>query len=127
MSLRVGIIGAGQAGERHTVGFSAVPGADVVGIADVVEARATDLAGRFGTKSYTDWRRLLADGLDILVVSLPHNLHVAPAEAAAASGVHVLMEKPIATTLAHGERIVAAMWMVGVVERSGHDVLLVVP
>jgi predicted dehydrogenase len=114
MSLRVGIIGAGQAGERHTIGFAAAPDAAVVGIADVVEARATDLAERFGTKSYTDWRRLLDDGLDILVVSLPHNLHVAPAEAAAASGVHVLMEKPIATTLADGERIVAACQAGGV-------------
>ena len=45
-------------------------------------------------------------GLDILVVSLPHNLHVAPTEAAAERGVHVLMEKPIATTLVDAEHIV---------------------
>ena len=49
---------------------------------------------------------MLESGLDILVVSLPHNLHVAPTEAAAERGVHVLMEKPLATTLADAERIV---------------------
>jgi predicted dehydrogenase len=49
MSPKIGITGAGQAGERHTVGFAAAPGADVIGIADVVGARATDLAERFGT------------------------------------------------------------------------------
>ena len=108
MSLRVGIIGAGQAGERHVIGFAAIAGATIVGIADVVEARATALAERCGARVFTDWRHMLDHGLDILVVSLPHHLHLAPAEAAAAQGVHVLMEKPIATTLADGERIVTA-------------------
>jgi predicted dehydrogenase len=108
LSLRVGIIGAGQAGERHAVAFTAAAGVAVVGIADVIEARGTALAKRFGATPFTDWRHMLDSGLDILVVSLPHNLHVAPAEAAAVAGVHVLMEKPLATTIADGERIVAA-------------------
>ena len=106
MTLRVGIIGAGQAGERHAVGFATCRGANLVGMADVVEDRAAALANRFEATPYTDWRDMLEAGLDILVVSLPHNLHVAPAEAAAERGVHVLMEKPIATTLADAERIV---------------------
>ena len=108
MSLRVGIIGAGQAGERHAVGFAATSGTTVVGIADLIEAQGRPLAERFGAKFFTDWRQMLDHGLDILVVSLPHNLHVAPAEAAAATGVHVLMEKPLATTMADAEQIVAA-------------------
>ena len=45
MTLRVGIIGAGQVGERHAVGFAATEGATIVGIADVIEERAT-CAGR---------------------------------------------------------------------------------
>lgn len=114
MSLRVGIIGAGQAGERHAVGFAVAAGATVVGIADVIEARGAALARRFGATPFTDWRQMLDRGLDILVVSLPHNQHVAPAEAAAAAGVHVLMEKPLATTIADGQRIVAACETAGV-------------
>jgi predicted dehydrogenase len=104
--LRVGIIGAGQAGERHAVGFSSIPETRVVGVADIVQGRAAELAQRFDATAYTDWRAMLDDGLEILVVSLPHSLHVAPAEAAAERGVHVMMEKPIATTLADGRRIV---------------------
>lgn len=80
----------------------------MVGIADVVEARGARLAQQLGATPFSDWRQMLDRGLDILVVSLPHNLHVAPAEAAAAEGVHVMMEKPIATTMADGERIIAA-------------------
>lgn len=113
MTLRVGIIGAGQAGERHAVGFSVTEGARLVGIADSAPERAQALASRFGAAAYSDWRAMLDRGLDVLVVALPHNMHVAPTEAAAAQGAHVLMEKPIATTLADARRIV------DVCERAG--------
>jgi predicted dehydrogenase len=114
MTLRVGIIGAGQVGERHAVGFAAVDGATIAGIADVVERRAVALAERFGGVPVTDWRRLLDLDLNILVVGLPHNMHLEPAEAAAAQGVHVLMEKPLATTLEDGRRIVDVCDQAGV-------------
>lgn len=104
--LRVGIIGAGQAGERHAAGFGELPNAQVVGIADLDTQRAAQLAAPYGATVYGDWREMLAAGLDILVVALPHSMHVAPTEAAAKAGVHVMMEKPIATTLADGRRIV---------------------
>ena len=106
MALRVGIIGAGQAGERHAVGFAACRGAELVSVADVAENRAVALANRFEATPYTDWREMFNADLDILVVSLPHNMHVAPAEASAERDVHVLTEKPIATTMADAERIV---------------------
>ena len=105
--LRVGIIGAGQAGERHAVGFDQTATTQVVAVADLDAPRAHALAMRFNATAFTDWRAMLAHGLDILVVCLPHHLHVAPAEAAAAQGIHLLMEKPIATTLADGQRILA--------------------
>jgi predicted dehydrogenase len=103
--LRVGIIGAGQAGERHAVGFAATQGAKLAGIADVMEVRAAELSSRFGAKAFTDWHEMLDAGLDILVVCLPHNMHVKPALAAAEHGTHVLMEKPIATTLEDAKQI----------------------
>src|SRR5690606_14157187 len=76
--LRVGIIGAGQAGERHAAGFSVTEGTKIVGIADVIEERAARLAGQFDAQPYADWRDMIAAGLDILVCSLPHNMHVEP-------------------------------------------------
>jgi predicted dehydrogenase len=104
--MHVGIIGAGQAGGRHAAGFAATGEARLVGVADLAVERASKLAEQHGARAYSDWRYLLEEPLDILVVCLPHNLHVAPAEAAAAQGVHVLMEKPLATTLADAARIV---------------------
>ena len=114
MKLRIGILGAGQVGERHAIGFSHTEGVQIVGFADLVEERAATLANRFGGEPYTDWRRLIDAGVDIVVIGLPHNNHVAPAEAAAAAGVHVLMEKPIATNMADAQQLVAACQLAGV-------------
>jgi predicted dehydrogenase len=114
MTLRVGIIGAGQVGERQAVGFTAAKGAEVVGVADIVLDRATALTERFGGVAVADWRQLMDLDLDILAVCLPHNNHVEPTEAAAERGVHVLMEKPLATTLHDGQRIVNLCYEAGV-------------
>ncbi len=104
--LRVGIIGAGQAGERHAIGFQRVESTAVVGVADLNLARAEAVAALSGAKAVTDWRALFDLSLDIVVVCLPHSLHVEPTEVAAQMGVHVLMEKPLATTLADAQRII---------------------
>ncbi|MGD9317650.1 MAG: Gfo/Idh/MocA family oxidoreductase, partial [Anaerolineae bacterium] len=71
MMLRVGIIGAGQVGERQAVGFAAAAGAEVTGVADIVLERATALTERFGGTAVTDWRQLMDFDLDILAVCLP--------------------------------------------------------
>ena len=83
MPLNIGIIGAGQAGERHAVGFSHVPSTQVVGIADLVLPRAETVAARVGATAVDDWRRLFDLDIDVLVCCLPHNMHVEPTEAAA--------------------------------------------
>ncbi|MEZ4639767.1 MAG: Gfo/Idh/MocA family oxidoreductase [Caldilineaceae bacterium] len=67
---------------------------------------AETVAARVGATAVDDWRRLFDLDIDVLVCCLPHNMHVEPTEAAAQQGVHVLMEKPIATTLEDARRIV---------------------
>jgi hypothetical protein len=67
MTLNIGIIGAGQAGERHAVGFGHVPSTQVVGIADLVLPRAEALASKFGATAVDDWRRLFDLDIDVLV------------------------------------------------------------
>ncbi|MCB9139082.1 MAG: Gfo/Idh/MocA family oxidoreductase [Caldilineaceae bacterium] len=106
MSLRVGIIGAGQAGERQAIGFNSVEGVSICGVADLAAHRAQEVAEPFGAPVFTDWHALLDARPDIVAVCLPHNLHVAPAEAAAARGIHVMMEKPIATNMPDARHIV---------------------
>lgn len=114
MTVRVGIIGAGQAGERHALGFAECEEASVVAICDQLEDRASALADRIGAVSCSKWSDLLAMGLDAVVVALPHNLHVEPVVTAAERGVHVLLEKPIATTVADARHILDSCKRYGV-------------
>jgi predicted dehydrogenase len=107
MTLRVGILGAGQAGERQAVGFHAASDTTVVAVADLAQTRAAALAQRCHATAYADWREMVeTEDLDIIAVCLPHNLHVEPAVMAAARGIHVMMEKPIAATLEDARRII---------------------
>jgi len=112
--LRVGILGAGQAGERNAVGFAHSADCQLRAVCDIDVAKARALAERFGAAAFDDWETMLEQPLDILVVALPHALHVAPARAAAAQGIHVLMEKPLATTLKDAHTIIDACKDAGV-------------
>lgn len=119
MSVRVGILGAGQAGERHAVGFSADPRATVVAVADLDVTAASRVAREVGAEATSTAEELVARGIDVLVVALPHHLHVEPTRLAARHGIHVLMEKPIATTVDDADAIVDACGSAGVILSVG--------
>ena len=111
---RIGVLGAGQAGERQVAGFAVHPRARVVGVADVDFAKATALARSVSAVAAADVEDLFRLGIDVLVVATPHHVHVDPVLEACRRGVHLLVEKPIATTLDDGGRIVAAARDAGV-------------
>ena len=99
-NLTVGIIGAGSVGKRHAAAFSSLAAeAGLIGVVDTDGNRAAGIAGEIGTKHYTDYRELLSQKPDLVVVCTPHFLHREIGEAAAKAGCHILMEKPLAHTL----------------------------
>jgi len=98
MTLKVGIMGAGMMGIAHAQAYHAA-GVELVGVTDVDNKRAIDLANRFGGRAYPSLEELVAADLDAVSVCLPHDLHLRAASLAAERGVHVLMEKPLANTL----------------------------
>lgn len=107
--LTVGILGAGQAGQRHAQAFACLgDGVRVVGVADVDEARAQALASSCGARAFRDYRALLEEKPDAVVISLPHHLHREAGLAAAEAGAHILMEKPLAHTLDDARAVVEA-------------------
>ena len=117
MTLNVAILGAGQAGSRHIDGFEAVEDVRITAVADADADLARREANRCGATPFEDWRDAL-DGSptpDAVVVALPHHLHAETACRAAACGLHVLMEKPMGSTLAEGRRIEEACRTAGVV------------
>lgn len=108
--LRVGVVGLGLAGQIHLDSYSAIPGVEVVAVAD----NNPDLLRQVGESTgipcrCSSWEDLVAlDGLDAVSVSAPTFLHAPVALAALEAGRHVLCEKPLARTAGEAETMVAA-------------------
>ena len=108
--LKIAVIGAGFMGSMHASIFAQAPGAQLVAIADQNIDLARSVAAKHpGCRVYRSHDELLAaETLDLLSICTPDNLHRESALAAAAKGVHLFIEKPIASTMEDGEAIVAA-------------------
>jgi len=109
--LRIGIIGMGlYAASDHVPNLRATGRAEIVAAARRNPQRLA-LAQRELSipQVFTDWREMLENvELDAVVVSTPHNYHLEPTLAALEHGLHVLIEKPLATTIADARAILQA-------------------
>ncbi len=82
---------------------------ELVGVCDVDAARASAFAAQFGGRPYSDVAAMLGgSGAQAIVIGTPHPLHAGPAILAAEAGVHVLVEKPMAASLADCDAMLAA-------------------
>jgi UDP-N-acetylglucosamine 3-dehydrogenase len=121
MKLRAAVIGVGAMGRNHARIYADFPTVELVGIADYDEARAQDVAKRYGGKAYTDYRQLLDEQNPHLVtIAVPTVDHLNTALEVTQRGIHLLIEKPIAFTVAEGLEIVAAAEHAGVKLMIGH-------
>jgi UDP-N-acetyl-2-amino-2-deoxyglucuronate dehydrogenase len=119
--LRIGIAGGGAIFRNHLEAYRALHDVEVVALCDIDAERAQQLATANGIDhafgSVTDmlaWRGVDGRGLDVVSVCTPHPTHEAVVTEAAAAGVHVLCEKPIAIDLAAAERMVTTCREAGV-------------
>jgi len=104
-SLRVGLIGLGKIGRVHLDHLTAMQNVEVVAIVDEVQLRDVVIPNTAAV--FNNWQDCLSKiQLDAVIISLPHALHAPCAEAALANGIHVFIEKPLATTLNDAERLV---------------------
>jgi myo-inositol 2-dehydrogenase / D-chiro-inositol 1-dehydrogenase len=108
--VRYGIIGTGMMGIEHINNVRAIDGAEIVAIADPTP-RSLDQAhvalGGSRVEAFSDHRQLLESGLcDAVVIAAPNITHAALLDDVLDADVHVLVEKPLCTTVADCERIV---------------------
>ncbi|HTM78084.1 MAG TPA: Gfo/Idh/MocA family oxidoreductase, partial [Devosia sp.] len=114
---RVAVIGAGFMGSMHASIFSHEPRSKLVAIVDRNVELARSVAARLGpdVKVYATHEELLAaEQLDLVSICTPDHLHLQPALDIAAKGINLFVEKPIASTLEDGRKIVAACKAAGV-------------
>ena len=117
--LRVGVIGVGYLGRFHALIYSRLPGVELVGVADTRAEIAQQVATEAGCAAYVDGKDLLGH-VDAVSVVVPTTAHLAVARPFLEHGVHVLLEKPIATTAAEGRAIVQLARRSGAVLQVGH-------
>ncbi len=117
--IRVGVVGVGHLGQHHARVYAGLPGVRLVGVADVDPARRAAAAARFGVPGHADHRELLGR-VDAASVAVPTKHHAAVAAGLLAGGVDVLVEKPIAGSVAEADRLVALAEATGRVLQVGH-------
>jgi predicted dehydrogenase len=119
MSVRIGVIGVGSLGFHHARILNGMPAVEFTGVYDTDEARLADVAERLAAPAAASMEALLAAS-NAVVIAVPTSAHESVALAAIEQGVHVLIEKPIAPTLAAADRITSAADLQGVLVQIGH-------
>ncbi len=105
--IRVGVIGVGNMGQHHTRVLSMLKDVELVGVADVNVERGIDTASKYRVRFFEDYRDLLLH-VDAVCVAVPTRLHHTVGMACLQAGIHVLIEKPIAASIAEAESLVNA-------------------
>lgn len=106
---KVAIIGCGDVATVHFEAIAALEGAELVAVCDTDVGRLAAASAAHGVPGYGEVAALLDEVRpDVIHICTPHNQHVDPAIAALERGINVISEKPLASTLADGERLAAA-------------------
>jgi UDP-N-acetylglucosamine 3-dehydrogenase len=117
---RVAVIGAGVMGSNHARVLRDLPGATLVGIVDPSAERRTYAADVIGCRTFAHLDDAIAEGVDAATIAAPTRLHHEISLACIGQGIHVLVEKPIAATVAEGQEIIEAARRAGVTLMVGH-------
>jgi UDP-N-acetylglucosamine 3-dehydrogenase len=118
--LRIGVVGVGVMGSNHARVLAGLPGAQLAGVADPDAKQAEFVARTLNCTAVADVEGLLGLDVDAITIAAPTHLHREVALAAIARGVHVLVEKPIASTVEEGHEIIDAAHRAGVTLMVGH-------
>jgi len=103
--IRTAVVGAGKMGALHAKVYDQLPQSDFVAVVDTDRKRAEHLAGQYGVKAFTDCMDIL-DKVDAVTIAVPTVAHRQLAEIFIANRIAVMIEKPLATNVKEGKKIV---------------------
>src|SRR5689334_7184499 len=119
-ALRIGVIGAGVMGSNHARVLAGLPGVTLVGIVDPLQEHRARAIAFAGCRAFAEIDELFAEGVEAVTIAAPTHLHHEIALACIARNIHVLVEKPVASTVEEGQDIVNAARKAGVTLMVGH-------
>ena len=117
--IRVGVIGVGNMGQHHTRVLSLMKDVEFVGISDVNIERGLDTASKYRVRFFENYIDMLPH-VDAVCVAVPTRLHYSVGMACLQAGVHTLIEKPIAASIAEAESLVNAAAQSNCILQVGH-------
>ena len=112
--MKIAVVGTGSIGASHLEAISTSNSCTLCAVCDINEEAAKKYAEKYGVPYFTDYKQIPGKcGADAVILNLPHWLHCEVTEFFLDSGLHVLVEKPMANTPEECRRMIAAQ------ERSG--------
>ena len=120
--LGAAVLGLGRIGPSHARNVAKAPGVELRAVAESEETKLGGVLADFpDIAGYADYRDALArDDVQVVVICLPHWLHEQAAVDAANAGKHILIEKPLADSVAECDRIIEAVQRNGVTMMPAH-------
>jgi len=120
--MKVGLAGQGAFGIKHLEAIQAIPGIEVITLAGGRPAGTEEVAKKWKIPHWTsDFGEMLKQpGIEAVIIASPTQVHAAQAVQAMRAGKHVLIEIPIADTLADSEEILHVAQQTGIVAMAGH-------
>ncbi len=116
--LRVGVVGVGYLGRFHALIYSRMDNVELVGVSDSDQQQAEQVASEAGT-DYLSIEQMLGQ-VDAVSIVVPTTLHLKIARPFLQKGIHMLMEKPISSTVEEGREIVDLAKKSGAILQIGH-------
>lgn len=122
-NVRIGVVGAGAIVRMsHLPSIGRVEGIEAAAVADPDSSRVETMAKEHDAQPFTDYKTMIDESeLDAVLVAIPNHLHRDVVEYAAAAGLHVFLEKPVAHTLTDALAIQSACDKAGVVTQVGFN------
>ena len=120
MALRIAVIGAGHHGKHHARILSALPNAQLVAVVDTNRNRAEEVAATTGARPMFDAREVM-DHVDAVTIAVPTDMHRLVALPFLEAGIPVLVEKPIARSLAEADDLIDMARKVNVILAVGQS------
>jgi len=121
VTIKAAVIGVGSMGWNHARIYNELEGVDLVAVADLDGEAAEQAANVYGARGYTNYREMLRhEELDVVSIAVPTQSHRDTALAALQRGCHILVEKPIASTIEEGQEMVTLAASQGLKLAVGH-------
>lgn len=117
--IRVGVIGVGNMGQHHTRILSLLKDVEFIGVSDVNIERGLETASKYRVRFFENYLDLLSH-VDAVCIAVPTRLHHSVGMDCLQTGVHTLIEKPIAASIAEAESLVNAAAAANCILQVGH-------